>query len=377
MQTFGVSDVVVNRQPLPAAALERTLRVRIENAFDHGAPVDGPPRQSKQPTPRIEAWRLNCDHLVAPPQIGPGAHPVIAAVHTAFAEHYPLVLAPDDIWLCIAQAFAQHVDGNADALRERFVRSPERPVLTVRRDDFVMGSSANDWASCFAEWSDAIAAHIGKQRDLVVASFTTTGAVERAASEVVLMSAMKSYFDVRLMTLCGIPEITLLGSVEDWLAVRRRAEVLAEYGLTDWMKSLLPVLDQFAAAARGRVDPAFWRSIYKRDDGSGGPYITGWINVLFPYLVNPHAPGHTAPSGLVLNRHVATWQTDLAGARRAFDGTTLEAFPDGLSHVPLTWSYLGSDLAMTLSAGFLGVSQDPRSRAVRPVIGWTVAGDQR
>jgi hypothetical protein len=39
----------------------------------------------------------------------------------------------------------------------------------------------HDWQGCFAEWSDAIAAHIGRKRDLVVASFSTTGPIERAA----------------------------------------------------------------------------------------------------------------------------------------------------------------------------------------------------
>jgi hypothetical protein len=382
MQTFGVSDVVANRQALRAAAIEQALLIRIATAFGDDSADGAAPGQPKQPTPRIEAWRLNLDHLVAPPRMA-RAHPLIAAVHTAFAEHYPLALSPDDLWLCIAQAFARHVDGNAEALRGRFVRTKERPNLVVRRDDFVKGSSANDWASCFAEWSDAIAAHIGKQRDLVVASFTTTGPVERAASELVLMSAMKNYFDFTLMTMCGIPEITLLGSVEDWRAVRRRAEVLAEYGLTDWMKSLLPVLDQFTAAAAGRVDRAFWRSIYKLSDQSGGPYVTGWINVLFPYLDNPRPTFRTAaPPGLVHNRHAATWQDDVADvddeddAARAFGGTTMTSFPDGLSHVPVTWSYLNTDIAMKLSAGFLGVSQDPQSLAVRPVIGWTVAHDQ-
>jgi hypothetical protein len=226
----------------------------------------------------------------------------------------------------------------------------------------VKGSPHNDWQGCFAEWSDKIAAHIGKKRDLVVADFSTTGPIERAASEVVLMSAMKNYFNFLLVTFCGIPEITLLGTVADWQAIRRRAEVFAEFDLADWVRALLPVLDQFVKAASGAVDRAFWRSINKLDGGSGGPYVTGWINVLFPYLDAGSLEG-----GIERNDAAFTW-SEAPGSH----GPTIGSFPCGLSRVPLAWNYLGTVFPMTLQAGFVGISQDRQTHAVRPAIGWAV-----
>ena len=35
-------------------------------------------------------------------------HAVIDAVSTAYGQHLPLVLSPDDIWLTIAQGFGHH-----------------------------------------------------------------------------------------------------------------------------------------------------------------------------------------------------------------------------------------------------------------------------
>jgi hypothetical protein len=292
-------------------------------------------------------------------------HPLIEAVHTAFAEHYPLILSPDDVWLCLAQGFALHVEANAAALRSRVVRHDGQLTLRLQRDDFVKGSLDNDWQGCFAAWSDAIAAHIGKKRDLVVADFSTTGPTERAASEVVLMSAMKNYFNFLLVTRCGIPEITLLGTIADWQAIRHRAEVFAEFDLADWVHALLPVLDQFVKAAAGAPDPAFWRSIYKEHDESGGPYVTGWINVLFPYL-----DGGSLKGGIIRNHAAFMRPDDDAG-----QGPTLGSFPCGLSRVPLAWDYLGTVFPMTLQAGFVGISQDRQTRAVRPAIGWAVHPD--
>ena len=44
-----------------------------------------------------------------------------AAFHTAYGQHRPLVLSPDDVALTISQAFAIHVEQNAEKLRTLFV----------------------------------------------------------------------------------------------------------------------------------------------------------------------------------------------------------------------------------------------------------------
>ena len=228
----------------------------------------------------------------------------------------------------------------------------------------------------------------------MVAAFSTTGPIERAASELVLMSAMRSYFDFLLVTRCGIPEITLLGTIDDWRAIRQRAEVFAEFDLADWVEALRPVLDQFVAAAEGRVDRAFWQSIYKVSSQSGGPYVTGWINALFPYLQDGSgAEGDDRFTPAIRrNDEAYTWwqptevdagaagADEVAKARAiadAFRGPGLGAFPRALCQAPLTWDYLGTLLAMTLSGGFVGIAQDPATFAVRPAIGWAVSDAER
>lgn len=350
-------------------AVDQAITRRIAEPLGVEQRLRGMRRRTRSQPPALEACASNRE-LVAALGFDEPAHPLIEAAHTAFAKHYPLVLSPDDVWLCLAQGFALHVEANAEALRSRFVRHEGQLTLTIIRDNFVMGSPDNDWQGCFAEWSDAIAAHIGKKRDLVVAAFSTTGPIERAASEIVLMSAMKSYFHFALCTLCGIPAITLLGSVADWQAIRHRAEVFAEFDLTDWGRVLLPVLDQFVKAAAGAPDRAFWQSMYKLHDESGGPYVTGWINVLFPYLdAGVALDGGDPPNGgVVRNEHAFTWSRDSASA----EGPTPSRFPSGLSRVPLAWNYLGTIFPMTLKAGFVGISQDRQTRAVQPAIGWAV-----
>ena len=74
-----------------------------------------------------------------------------------------------------------------------------------------------------------------------------------------------------------------------------------EYDLVWWVEALEPVLDQFVAAASGSVDQQFWSTMYKQTDGSGGPYVTGWIITLFPYV------GHSS-SSLKRNQFFTCWQ---------------------------------------------------------------------
>lgn len=348
MTSFPVSDVDVSGDRLAPAQLVSSLAARLAG--------------------KLESADANCGNLVEC-----SGHPFVHAVHLAFARHLPLVLSPDDVWLCLAQGFGAHVNLHAESLRRKLVSHEGRLEIEVRRDDFVKGSAINDWGPAIAQFSQAIEGRLGAARDLVVADFSTTGPAELAASQIVLMESVRAYFDFVLKTLCGIPRIALLGEVDDWRAIRRRAERFSEFGLAGWTCSLLPVLDQFVAARSGSVDGTFWRSFYKRNDASGGPYVTGWINVLFPYIQSPGALSSTSfrsPGEVRANPHAEQWEDP-----SVFDGgPTTDAFALGLSRVQFIWNYFGRRHPMELVGGFVGVSQDPESLAVRPAIGWGVGG---
>jgi hypothetical protein len=75
--TFPVDDVTPAGSPLPTHALAEVVGAHM---------ALGAPARAVIETPAI--------------------HPLLAAVHVAFAEHRPLVLSPDTIWLTIAQGTA-------------------------------------------------------------------------------------------------------------------------------------------------------------------------------------------------------------------------------------------------------------------------------
>jgi hypothetical protein len=302
----------------------------------------------------IEACSKYDGELVA--QVG--NNPLIAAMHLAYGKHYPLVLSPDILWLTITQGLAQHIKLNAQSLRHKFVSHQGKLSIVVRRDGFVKGSPDNPWPEVFAEFSERIREHIGDAHDLIVADFSTTGPVERAASEIVLLDAMQSYFDYDFVSICGIPSITLEGTVDDWESIATRAQALAQYDLDWWIEPLMPILLQFVNAADGRVDGAFWASMYKDNKRPcSDPFISGWVMKLFPYLFGFNR-------SLVRNEWLEV-ESPRSGPER-------KDFPNTPSVAPFQWKLVDSAFAMEFIGGLLGVAQCNSTLAVRPEIGWVI-----
>jgi len=312
-------------------------------------------------------------------------HPVLAAIHLAFMDHRPLVLSPDMIWLLVAQGFANHVNANSEDLRSQFVQHSGKVSLKVRRDDFIKGSPENPWPEVFAEFSSHIRNHLGAStHDLLMPCFSTTGVVERAAAEVVLLDAMQSFFSYDFCSACGIPQIILEGLTADWELLAERTRGIGEFGLGWWTEVLEPILDQFTAASRGQVNVPFWESLYREGNESGGPYTNGWITAFFPYLKdfrtgcasrkNPWlAKGGTALQELLYSPE-NSFRVGSGHAPRLTD------FPSGIARAPFSWQYHDRSFQMEFLGGFLGVQQDAETLRLRPEIGWAiqeqVAGDQ-
>jgi hypothetical protein len=280
-------------------------------------------------------------------------NPMMMSMLEAYNRHWEMVFAPDDIWLTIASGFAKHIEKNAEELRSQFVDWDGQKYIEIRRDSFVKGSPVNDWQGAFSEFSDKIAEFIGKKRDLIVSNFSTTGPIELAASEVVLLDAMKQYFTYGCRTCSGFSKVTVLGEVSDWENIKHRVQCLAEYGLGWWTKHLEPTIDQFIAAAKGDVDEGWWQRCVNRFGGSGRDDVTGWALTLFPYL----ATGQ--------NQYL-DWQ---ASPHR---GPDVSVFTQGISKAPFDWHYHSTTYKMEFMGGLMAPALDLTGERVRCATGWAI-----
>lgn len=135
-------------------------------------------------------------------------------LRTAYADHRPVVLSPDALWLIISQGFSRYVNAHAEEMRPLLVNHQEgRQNLSIVSQKDLLTEDA-DWAALL----DGFTRQLGKNTkgDLAkntTADFSTTGATERIASQVVLMDVFKQYFNYQVMYIvCGIPYITLTGT---------------------------------------------------------------------------------------------------------------------------------------------------------------------
>jgi len=292
-----------------------------------------------------------------------GEHAFVNAVHLAFSEHRPMVFTPDTVWMTLAQGFAQHVNNHAEALRSRLVQ--HKGKVTLEAEAKVLAEPQH-WIHVIEQWGSAIKRHVGVNLyDLMICDFSTTTPTVRTASQVVMMDAFQQYFDYHLICICGIPSITLQGSVDDWIRIRERVDLMEGYHLEWWTDRLKPLCDAFVETAKGAPSLSFWRHIYKPKEIYGGEVITGWLADLFPYVQDPitHAP-------TVRNPILETPRHEL----RAEQGLRPEMLPTGISQAPFKLKITDKPGAQELDlvAGFIGVTQDSMSGKLQPEIGWAV-----
>jgi len=82
-----------------------------------------------------------------------------------------------------------------------------------------------------------------------------------------------------MITMCGIPSITLLGEKSDYESLLARLGKLSIFGQEPHTlcRLLTPILTHFVNVFDAPPVPEFWNKICHYKGGSGGPYIGGWI----------------------------------------------------------------------------------------------------
>ncbi len=291
----------------------------------------------------------------------PGADVVYKCFIKSFAEHRPLVLSPDIIWLLINQTIAKHINDNAEKFRTDIVDFQGKKDLIVESDKDLLKEKA-DWSHLLDGFYEQIKKHTeGSIASTMRSDFTTTGEIERIASIVTLMGAVQSYFDYEIQYIvCGIPHITLLGTVEDWRKVLKKSRLMKKFGLGYWYSWLAPILKEFIRTAEGKPNAEFWRNMVLKTrpdyfgEGRGcvpGHIVDGWCAALFPFVEGERQ---------LLSETDNNQDMDTEMFRVGFKYKKL--YPDGHKET----------YPMELWAGFIGVEEDRETYAFTPQIGWFV-----
>ncbi len=299
----------------------------------------------------------------------------IISLHQAYNAHYPFTISPDMIWLLICQGVSNHINVHAEKMRHLFVQHESKYKITIEENGFTK-YGYNPWQNILPKLSDTIRKNVKSDiQKIIVNKFSTTTSNETVAFQVTLMEAMQKYFDYRSFSGCGIPYITLEGTPQDWRKIRLDVEKLRQYELSDWVESLLPILDEFVQASEGKVNEEFWREIYKYESKYEPMSFNGWISVFFPYLKEyAYSTGMSlTPSYRVYGKLKPNPFLKNKDYRKA--KLEMRDISQGTSSFEFVWLYrreVEKDFIMVFTAGFMGFEQDKTTRALRPVIHWAV-----
>jgi len=226
-------------------------------------------------------------------------------------------------------------------------------------------------------------------------SYSTSTPVSSLVMNMMTMCALQQYFDFRCRTLCGIPELEIAGSMDDWQSL------LAAYGnikrvlpeLSRWYNALDVVFDSIlrmksaADSSDGATpvvaserDRMFWSHVFSwyHTYGSGATStLYGWATILFPF---------TKDGRLTIPDKLPTCMTDAAATTKAPSGDEERGKGEFYGHASLQKSIGSVPITVDgapyeIKAGCLGTGVDDDQstgrRVVFPVYGYQVEKKQQ
>ncbi|KAJ5706644.1 hypothetical protein N7488_006445 [Penicillium malachiteum] len=280
------------------------------------------------------------------------------SIFEAYNHHNNLIIRPEDVWISILTQLSFYVNANSEKLRSLFVAHEGQKELKV----FTVGTiDSIDFGEMATYMTDQIEKNILVEdlRAWIMPNFSTTTETDNVVAAIVMMGSMQKYFTYRVMTLCGIPSVTLLGEREDWHKLTEKLDKLYQLGdePARFAQLLRPILNNFVDCFDNPGSPSvidFWSRCAHNDSmGSGSDYLCGWASVfcfwsgdgdlVYPETIYP-------VSSQEFEAHSSSGLRDALSRR-----IDTESIPSGIISVPVTVDDNGVIHHTTMLAGLLGI----------------------
>jgi len=292
----------------------------------------------------------------------------IDTVITCYNRHHNIVLRPDDIWTAIMTQFSFYVNKHAEKFRNKFVNFEGKRELVVSTWGNLRSVS---YALLAKEMSKKIDENLVDPnfKSWILPSFSTSTDNDLVTCGVVFMATMKKYFDYTFSLMCGIPYVTLEGTVGDWANLSQRLEKLKEYELEEWYSLLKPILEEFINAKKGSPDVSFWNRICSHHGGGSGPsYISGWIVAFCVFDKYGNWQGQTKAPGQTRYK-VRTMMGSVESDWPIIDTNNI---PPGIIEVDVKIDDNGVPYYSSMFAGHLAINLSDDGKTLLPMSGWVI-----
>ena len=208
------------------------------------------------------------------------------AFYFAYANHDDVKITPDDVWLTIYFNFCKYVNANGEKIRYKITDKTTKDLIHVACLDNM------DWDHFFDKIY--VLFERNTKNDFVKntnCDFTTTSQTEYIIYNFALISTLKKYFNYSKYHIsCGIRNIYMGGTLEDWKSVLEKLIFLKKYDvdniLIKYVDDLVPIIKKFIDTYNGRTDVDFWNQIIDKKyrgykNGLSSLNISGWLLLFF------------------------------------------------------------------------------------------------
>lgn len=284
-----------------------------------------------------------------PESYGPNSSLLIYALNTCYDFHLPFALSPEVIWYTIISEIATCVKKDPETYAHLYTTTPkEKQEIIVYINTFKYGQP-NDWGMGIAQFKPELEARIPSGiLEHTVKTFSTSTPEVDISLLMTFMDAASPFYSYTMRTCCGIPDIKLLGTLDDWSSIRLSVQTFQTWfpALELYLSNVIEVLNKIINSyLTDDVDTEFWSNIYKLGGGSGGPYINGWITQFFAYQ-------YSRRCGATLIQHRKE------GRNRYDTYLTSADMPTHISTIDFIWEYYDQKIPMKFVTGIMGIEID-------------------
>ena len=355
----------------------------------------------------------------------------VSTIIQCYNKHHNLIIRPDDVWIAIMVQFSRYIEANNGELRSKFVDFDGKKDLVVYCDTSLDATEYGDMAkmmavkifdnlkgktwdqssqfnlpvkgseravpalvgqgntgikassiTCLRRDSSAALGGQGKIANWIIPNFTTTTENDRIAASIITMASMQQYFSYEFALECGIPEVTMLGTIDDWIELREKAKLLLQYDnnlniIKKWHSMLDPILEKFVQSISGNPDVAWWMSITNiyKPNGSESTYLSGWITTFCVFSATGQWLGDNRKHiifgesfSFFDDSNDVTYHT----IHSDYPFIDMDEIPAGYVFVPVKINDNGNYYESVMVAGHLGFSTLNDYLTLQPMVSWFI-----
>lgn len=206
-------------------------------------------------------------------------HNYLSYLQNAYAKHRKVVIAPHTFWYSIVAEIAQHVVSNADKHRSLFTKDPTEKIEIIVecfREDEPLRMGA-----IFDRLKELVPVNV----ELFVPEFSTSTEMSELATLGAFLETCSPYYSYGMLA-CGIPEIKVEGTLNDWTNIRNNLlELVPLFESVDSAlaphinNNILPILEKLIV---GKDRDWFFKIFTQKRCGSGSQhFVDGWFTKMF------------------------------------------------------------------------------------------------